>query len=350
MRKLSAVIAAIAGALTLGSCERGGAPWEHVFETMGTEVRVLIAYEETRRRPDDHFTAVEARLGEIAVDFYPWADGELAALNENLAAGRSFRASADLASLLSRAITLSAESDGRFDPGIGRLVALWGFDQAGPGVEATPPTDEAIADALEQCNSIRHVTVRSREISSDCRGPFIDLGGIARGFAVDQALTLLRRQGVANALVDAGGDVRALGRRGRQAWRVGIEHPRRDGIVGVVELATGEAAFTSGDAKRHFVHDGERFGHVLDPSTARPVRHTASVTVLAGSGELADAVSTALLVAGPDRWREVAERMGTRTVLRVDAAGWTDMTPGMEGRLQLAGPEAGSGNGDGDAR
>lgn len=344
MARRLAAPALLAGTLALASCERGGAPWEHVFEAMGTEIRLLIPYEETRRRPDEHFAAVEARLAEIAVDFYPWADGELAALNESLAAGRGFRASADLASLVSRAITRSAESDGHFDPGIGRLVELWGLHRAQPDAEAVPPSDEALEEALAGCNSIRHVTVHSRDVSSDCRGPFIDLGGIAKGFAVDQAMTLLRRRGVANALIDAGGDVRALGRRGRQAWRVTIEHPRGEGIVGVVELATGEAAFTSGGAGRHFGRDGERHGPLLDPRTGRPVRHTASVTVLAGSGELADAVATALYVAGPERWQGVAERMGVRTALRVDAADWTDMTPSFERRLQVAGPDPGDGS------
>lgn len=320
-------------ALALTACAADPPAWEYGFQAMGTEVRVLIAGAETRD-PGPHFEAVEALLRELEVDFYPWADGELAALNAALAEGRSFQASTGLAGLLAQAQNLSRLSGGAFDPGIGQLVELWGFHQPRPGVPATPPSDEAIAQALAGCIGIARVSVRGRQVSSSCAGPLIDLGGIAKGYAVDEVMSLLRARGIANAMIDAGGDLRAMGRNGRRAWRVGVQDPRGSGVLGWIELASGEAAFTSGDYARYFTHDGRRYAHVIDPATGRPVRHTAAVTVLAGRGVAADAASTALMVAGPERWREMAERLGTRAVLRVDAEGRLDMTRLFGNRLE----------------
>ncbi len=323
----------LAACALVASCEADRPAWQYGFAVMGTEVRVIIAGAETRD-PTPHFAAVEARLAQIGRDFYAWADGELAELNTALAEGRSFQASADMAGLLAQAQNLSRLSGGAFDPGIGALVELWGFHQPRPGVAGTPPADDEIAVLLEGCIGIARISLRSSQVASDCRGPLIDLGGIAKGFAVDEAMSLLRARGIANAMIDAGGDLRAMGRNGRRAWRVGIQDPRGDGVLGSIALASGEAAFTSGDYARYFTHEGTRYAHVIDPATGYPVTHTAGVTVLGGRGIAADAASTALMVAGPEQWRSMAERLGTRAVLRVDAEGSVDMTRIFGGRLE----------------
>lgn len=321
--------------LTLGlaSCEADRPAWQYGFTAMGTEIRILIAGAETRD-PTSHFAAVEARLAQIGVDFYAWADGELADLNSALAEGRSFQASHDMAGLLAQAQNLSRLSGGAFDPGIGALTELWGFHQPRPGLPGTPPADDRIDAVLQGCIGIARITLRGRQVASDCRGPLLDLSGIAKGFAVDEAMSLLRARGIANALIDAGGDLRAMGRNGRRAWRVGIQDPRSEGALGSIALSSGEAAFTSGDYARYFTHEDTRYAHVIDPTTGRPVEHTASITVLGGRGIAADAASTALMVAGPETWRTMAERLGTRAVLRVDADGSVDMTRVFGGRLE----------------
>jgi len=325
----------LALAVLLASCEVDRPPWVHDFSAMGTEIRVLIAGAETRD-PRPHFSAVEALLQQIAVDFYPWADGELAGLNQALAAGRSVQVSDEMAGLLAQAQNLSRLSDGAFDPGIGALVELWGFHQARPGVAGRPPAAEEIEAVLQGCIGIARIRVRVRQISSECAGPLLDLGGIAKGYAVDESMTLLRNRGIANAMIDAGGDLRAMGRNARRSWRIGIQDPRGNGVLGAISLASGEAAFTSGDYARYFTHEGERYAHVLDPATGYPVTHTASITVLGGRGVAADAASTALMVAGPQHWRQMAEGLGTRAVMRVDADGSIELTRVFSARLEAA--------------
>ncbi len=317
----------------LASCEVDRPAWIHEFSAMGTDVRILIAGAETRD-PGSHFAAVEARLRQIGVDFHPWADGELAALNTALAGGRSFQASDDMAGLLAQAQNLSRLSGGAFDPGIGALVELWGFHEARPGSTGTPPSVEEIARLIDGCIGIARISVRGQQISSQCRGPLLDLGGIAKGFAVDEAMSLLRNRGIANAMIEAGGDLRAMGRNARRPWRIGVQDPRDEGVLGSIALASGEAAFTSGDYARYFTSQGQRFAHVLDPASGYPVAHTAAVTVLGGRGVAVDAASTALMVAGPERWRAMAESLGMRAVLRVDADGSVEMTRVFASRLE----------------
>ncbi len=130
----------------------------------------------------------------------------------------------------------------------------------------------------------------------------LDLGAIAKGYAVDRALARLRRYGMQAARVDAGGNQGVFGASpAGRAWHFGIKHPRaEDDVLGVLDLAVG-AVSTSGDAERGFWRDGVRYGHILDPRTGRPVQGMLSVTVVAPTAEQADALSTALYVLGPER-------------------------------------------------
>lgn len=181
-------------------------------------------------------------------------------------------------------------------------------------------------------SGIRHLRIDGTTVSAHVPGLRLDLGGIAKGEAVDRIVALLRRHGVASALVNAGGDVRAIGARGARPWRIGIRDPRGPGVIGVIELADGEAAFSSGDYERHYEHEGQRFHHILDPRTGHPAEGTLAVTVVMPMGVTADAVTTALFVAG-DRWRATAEALGVQAALRVAADGEVETTEAMRARL-----------------
>lgn len=278
---------------------------------------------------------VETMLERFERDYHAWNDGELAELNAALAAGRSLRVSPGLARLLEEARRLSAASGRHFEPGVGALVELWGFP-AGVDAPNEPPPAKRIEARLARDDSIGALEIDGRVVRSDSDTLVLDLGGIAKGEAVDRVLEILRAHAIERALVDAGGDVRVLGRRAERAWRIGIRAPRGDGVLGAVELRPGEAAFTSGDYEQFFVHEGRRMHHIVNPVTGYPVEHTQAVTVLAGDGVTADAAATALLVAGPEAWRDVAAALGIDAALRVDAGGRVTVTPAMRDRLQPA--------------
>lgn len=280
---------------------------------------------------------VEALLRTFERDFYPWTDGELAGLNSAIADGREATVSLELAELLRRAQEISVASGGLFEPGMGSLVELWGFHTTAASNDRQPPAATAIAATLEAGGTIGALEIDGLRVRSAARGLELDLGGIAKGAVVDRILVLLESHAIDSALVNAGGDLAVAGQpRADRPWRVGIRDPRSDGLLGILELADGEAAFTSGDYERFYDYGGRRLHHLLDPATGRPVEHTQALTVVSDDAALADAAATALFVAGPDRWRAVASRLGLDTVLRVDASGELELTDAMAARLEAA--------------
>ena len=138
----------------------------------------------------------------------------------------------------------------------------------------------------------------------------IDLGGIAKGYAVDRALRVLKAAGVSSSLVDAGGDIGLLGSKPNGApWRIGVQHPRdmRE-MIAVIEIDSGSVA-TSGDYERFFEHEGRHYHHILDPRSGYPARGLVSVTIIAPTCGLADALSTAVFVLGPEAGMQLLRRL-----------------------------------------
>ena len=200
-----------------------------------------------------------------------------------------------------------------------------------------PPSAEAITATLDASGGIDALEIDGKNIRSTERGLKLDLGGIAKGAVIDEILALLEPHGIDSALINAGGDLAVTGRPlGERPWRVGIRNPRTDSLLGILELADGEAAFTSGDYERFYEYQGQRLHHLLDPETGRPVAHTQALTVVGTDPASADAAATALFVAGPDRWRVTASRLGIDTVLRVDVSGEVELTQAMAARLEAA--------------
>jgi FAD:protein FMN transferase len=303
---------------------------------MGTWVDV--SYIPVESQPDLN-SEIESALRAFERDYYAWAPGQLATLNRQLNAGETATVTPELAGLLGRAQEISALSGGSFDPAVGALVELWGFHTS-IDAPAAPPSDEQVSSRLASLGSIATLRINGSQIQADSSEMTLDLGGIAKGFAVDILIELLSARGVEHALVNAGGDLRALGQAGgtneSRAWRVGVQHPRDTGLIGIIELKSGESAFTSGDYERYYEFEGERLHHIIDPQSGYPVSHTQAVTVIAEDGVTADAAATALFVAGPDKWAEVARRLGINSVIRVAADGAVQLSDAMSERLEGA--------------
>lgn len=243
----------------------------------------------------------------------------------NAAAGkRAVRVSRETLNLVALALKYAALSDGRFDPTIGPLVRLWGI---GKGRGAPP--DPAEVTAARRLVDYRRVMVDApgRRLYLPERGMALDLGAVAKGYAAARAAALLRQRGVKSALIDAGGNIVALGTRpdGRP-WRVGLRHPRKPGaILGILSVVD-RAVVTSGDYERYFEFEGRRYHHLLDPATGYPAEGVQSATVVAPSSTLADILSTTVFLLGPDRGEAFAREHGAATVF-VEATGRVRVAP-----------------------
>lgn len=277
-------------------------------------------------------TALWALLRDIHQRFNAWKPGELVQANQAFAAGRTVKVSAQLKAMLVGAAQMERLSGGCFNAGIGALVGQWGFhdDVMRPG---SVPAAEALAPWLQARPSLQQLRWQGLQLRSEEPALRLDLGGYAKGAALDAALDGLQAAGVQDALLNLGGNLAVLGQAGSRPWQVGIRDPWGPGVLARVATQGREAVITSGSYERFRVLDGQVFTHILDPFTGRPAPGLVSVTVVHRHAALADAAATALLVAGPRRWAEVAQAMGVEQVLVVHRDGRQQATPAMQRRL-----------------
>lgn len=242
-------------------------------------------------------------------------DSEISRINTN--AGRSpVSVSKDTFNLLEISRHYSELSDGAFDVSVGPLLRAWGF--AGGELPASPLTQEELSPLLQDVGW-RHIVLSGTTAFLDRNGVLIDLGGIAKGYAVDVCCHRLLGRGVQNVLIDLGGNIRCLGyAREGEPWIIGIRNPFRPRqILGTLRLSSGQSVATSGNYERFVTIAGRRYAHIVDPRTGRPVQGMAAVTVIAASATEADALSTTLFVQGMKRGLATLERTSSREALFV---------------------------------
>lgn len=303
------------------------------FTAFGSPVSLQLAGADPDRAAPA-LADIQAFLAVAGRDWYAYGDGELSRVNAALVAGEPAPVSPELAAVIARALDLAARSGGRFDPAVGDLVTLWGFDRA-ERLAATlaPPPPASVGAARAGSGTAADVTLADGVVRA--RRPLrLDLGGIAKGTALARIGARLTAAGIANALVDLGGSsLLALGTRGDRPWRAGLRHPRRDAVFASLALGPGESLATSGDYERAFKAGGKRYGHVLDPRTGAPATGGVAATVVSPDPELADAAATALLVGGPAEFDGLVARLGVPVALLVTADGRLVTTPAMAARL-----------------
>ncbi len=303
----------------------------YVFGTL-VEVSVYGAPEAQTQRA---LTAVMARFDTLHRTLHAWQPSDLSRLNTALAHGQRAPVSPELASMLRDAQALSVQSGDLFNPAIGGLIALWGFHTDAP--QPHFPDAAAIARWVKDAPRMRDLHIEQNTVWSDNPTVQLDLGGYAKGAALDEAVHILKAQGIHNALVNIGGNVIALGTHGERPWRVGIQHPRKPGTLATLDLLDGEAIGTSGDYQRYFEVAGRRYSHLIDPRTGRPATGMQSVSVLVAgkrAGTRSDAWSKPLFIDGAGHLAEHAVRMGVIDYLAVDANGQIHASPAMTARLR----------------
>lgn len=274
---------------------------------MGTMLRAQVAaadHASGMESLEDVFLEVR-RLEGVLSTWTP--DSEIARVNA-APGGSEVRISPELMSLLLEATCWSRRTAGAFDPGVGALIDAW--DIRGTGRHPSPAE---LARAVH-ATGVTHFAfdASSRRIRVPGGGVWLDTGGFGKGVALRAAKRMLHERGVRNGLLDFGGQVLALGASPDGGeWEIGVAHPSARGAeVARLRIPAGHSVATSAQSERFVEVDGMRFGHVLDPRTGRPVPSGWSVTVVAEDAVVADVLSTALLVMGPEeggRWAEARE-------------------------------------------
>lgn len=316
----------IAPLLFAAGCSR--APLESTRYSLGTEVRITVedlapgfSRREGERAIERAFAEIE-RIESLA----KW--GELARLNDISGRG-SFPVGGELIGLIEEGYRISAGTRGAFRPDLGPLVNLWGINTPGERV----PSQREIDSVLAIVRATRFTVPDSGRARLDPEGAALELGGIAKGYAVDRACEVLRENGVSAGMVWAGGDLRVFGRkRDGTPWRIAVRHPRKlDENLTIIALDSGAVA-TSGDYERYFEAGGVRYHHIFDPATGYPARASISTTVFAPTCTGADAQATGLFVLGPEEGLAAAREMEVEALIAVEREGEVvaRRTPGFQ--------------------
>lgn len=292
---------------------------------MGTAVRVEL-WADDRRNGEAAIAAVMDDMHRIDRTMSPHKpDSELSRINRE-AAHRPVPLSDEMYRLVERALQFSALSDGIFDISYASVGQLYDY-RAGI---APAPAELERARAAIGWRGLR-LDPAARSLRFARAGMRIDLGGFAKGHAVDRASAILRAHGIAHAYVAAGGDSRVLGDRRGRPWTIAIRDPRRaDGVVAVLPLEDVSIS-TSGDYERYFERDGVRCHHLIDPRTGRSPDGVRSVTVLADDGLTSEALSKCVFVLGVEAGLRLVEARGDVDAVIVDAAGALHYSSGLQG-------------------
>ena len=251
----------------------------------------------------------------------------------NTSAGvKPVHVSPETLTVVQRAIQVAEMTDGGFNIAIGPAVDAWSV------IEGRRIPTESELEALRPLVDLMsvHVDVQEQTIYLGKAGMRIDVGGIGKGYAADQAVDALRSAGAIAGVVALSGDIKTFGRSpGGKMFHVGIQHPRKDGsVLAWIDLQD-EAISTAGDYERFFEREGVRYHHILDPRTLQPARSCQSVTVIAREGVWADGLDTGIFVMGPERGMELVEQLPDVEAIIVDAEGRLLVSSGLKQRIRL---------------
>lgn len=327
------LLLAVASLFLLISCEQNQPVHTTQFLAFGTLVDLTIAGT-TRDRSETATEVIEKDFQQMHRSWHAWDPGPLGRVNRLIQTEKPFSVPPSVLPLIRRGQALSDQSDHLFNPAIGRLIDAWGFHSDDPDGHQ-PPAPELIAALLKSNPRMDDLKLNGIRINSENPSVKLDFGAFGKGYGIDMAIQHLQEMGIENAILNAGGDLRAIGSRNGTPWRIAIRHPSGKGVIASIQTLGNESIFTSGDYERNFTWKGKRYHHIIDPRTGYPTTGTASVTVIHNDSTTADAAATALFIAGPDQWHRIALQMGVHYVLLIDSAGRLHMNPAMKKRLEL---------------
>ena len=284
---------------------------------------------------------IEANFNQYHADWTSWQDSPLTRANQKLASDQTVQLHPSIIPLIRKSQALSKSSHGLFNPGINQLIRLWQFHRSDePDIQ--PPSHQSILEWLQKKPGMNDLELDHQQLHSNNPATQLNFGAFAKGYAIDLCFDYLQSMGIDNAVINAGGDLSVRGQHGERPWKIGIRHPREDHIIAWLEARDQESIFTSGDYERFYNYKGQRYHHILDPRTGYPAKGSTSVTVIHNNAGTADAAATALFVAGPEQWQEIAQSMGIEYVMLIDTQGTIHMTTKMAQRIHFSQDQSGN--------
>ena len=261
----------------------------------------------------------------------PWIESS-DVVRINRSAGKEWvKVSPETFEVIKKAHEISEISDGGFDISIGPLTHLWKTARE----RKVPPSSEEVGKNLNLVNFRDVLFNPEGKVFLKKRGMAIDLGGIAKGYAVDRAFEILRNIGYKNLVVNAGGDLRVGGSKFDQPWSIGIQDPRDSQKIIARVYVTDTAVATSGDYEKFFIYQDKRYHHIFNPRDGFPTEGCQSVSIIYKEGMAADALATAVFVMGPEKGYSLCQKLEGVECLIIDKEGKWIFSPGLKGRISF---------------
>ena len=324
----------LAALVLLAGCDK---PQVYTQESyvFGTRVQISI-YGLEEDVAAKHAGAALKELDRLHAKLHAWQPSEITRLNAAFAKGETAVVDIELAKMLQEAADYARRSDQLFNPAVGTLVQLWGFHQ--DTFAPLTPDPLKLQAALAAQPSLDNLAWDGASVSSNNPHVALDLGGFAKGWALDHVANQFRKKRVMNALINIGGNVLALGKKGGEPWTVGLQSPRSPEAMATIALNDGEAIGTSGDYQRFFEIKGKRFSHIIDPRTGQPAQGMQAATVLApaskDAGAISDVATKPMFINGTATALQYAGRFGVKEVLLITANGDVYITEQLQARLK----------------
>jgi thiamine biosynthesis lipoprotein len=297
---------------------------------MGTAVEIALVAEEEETARKAAFQAFQ-EIKRIEYLMSPWIESSDVNRINRSAGNDGVKVSPETIEVIKMAQEVSKVSDGAFDITVGPLVHLWRKARE----RGIPPEMKEVKETLNLVNFRNLRTHDGGKVSLRKKGMNIDLGGIAKGHAVDRAFKLLKGLGYRNLIVNAGGDLRVGGSKPEGPWSIGIQHPREPEKIMAHISVSNTAVATSGDYEKFFIHQGKRYHHILNSRTGFPAEGCQSVTVLHEEATTADAVATAIFVLGPEKGVSLCKRLKGLNCLIMDKGGKIIFSPSLKERISF---------------
>lgn len=316
--------------IALGGCERKQHLVEQSLLEFGTIIEITMI--------TDDLTHAESLLGEIEHrlrlfrrQWHAWEDSDLTRFNDDLRRHGQARVPDSLVELLRLSREYHAASDGLFNPALGKLVAAYGFHDGESDASKIAMIKRNLPDMRDL--EINNGLARSRNPELQ-----IDLGGIAKGYAIGLISDFLQREGIGNYIVNAGGDMKVAGDRFGQPWRLGIQNPFAPGVVASLELRGNHSLFTSGNYHRQYRRGDRLTHHIIDPRSGESSRGQSSATVLVGDPVLADVSATALMIDEFNKNGNLALSLGVDDFLIISESREIVVSRSFSEKLEISAP------------
>lgn len=333
-RYYTALCAVLAGIFGLPGCSNNAPVYSSSFTTAGE--RIYIAVTSTSKAKAMRIFS-QIKEDSLFIDKYwnPHRSGSLRRTNTLLASGERFSAPPSIIPMIKLSQKYAQLSGGRYDAARGKYLESWGYygNQEHAAARMSKISAAASPAALQPPPRSSDVRIDDFRLQTDNPNVMFDFGLLGKGYRLEMFAKSLKENGVYNAMINLGGDLKAIGTRSGEPWQIGIPRGDNTGVLATMSIGEGESVMTLGSYNARSTSRNRLNYPVYNPATHAPVDHTTSVTVLHQDATLASAAAHAIYVAGPQQWRQTAVEMGVDEVLLIDNAGKIHVSASMHERL-----------------